>query len=227
MTGIWILILIVFISALPIFPVFIWFRVIRFPLSLPWFFGALAAGAVALLLAGFLQTLFSPSFGIDMGTLLFKLFVQVALTEEAGRLLPLLLLLCLRRRLSLRQVVASPAYGAAMGLLAGLGVAVIETATYGAANPGAALLRAVTAAPLHGACGCRVGLAAGILPRSPGRALVSFLYAVAIHGMYNFMAVSPGLPPVFPILLVFTALISSIRMTRRGIAMEINMGQGA
>jgi RsiW-degrading membrane proteinase PrsW (M82 family) len=226
MTGIWILVLIVFISALPIFPVFIWFRVIRFPLSLPWFFGALAAGAVALLLAGFLQTLFPPSFGIDMGTLLFKLFVQVALTEEAGRLLPLLLLLYLRRRLPLRSPAASPAFGAAAGLLAGLGFAVIETAAYGTANPGAALLRAVTAAPLHGACGCRVGLAAGILLRSPGRALVSFLYAVAIHGMYNFMVVSPGLPTFFPVLLVFTALLSSIQITRRSIGMESDTGQG-
>ncbi|MDR0386534.1 MAG: hypothetical protein LBH57_00720, partial [Treponema sp.] len=61
------------------------------------------------------------------------------------------------------------------------------------------------------------GLAAGSLPRSPGRALVSFLYAVAVHGMYNFMAVSPGLSPAFPVLLVFTALFSSIRMMRRGI----------
>jgi RsiW-degrading membrane proteinase PrsW (M82 family) len=225
MTGIWILVLTVFISALPIFPVFIWLRVIRFPLSLPWFFGSLAAGAAALLLAGFLQTLFLPSFGIDMGTILFKLFVQVALTEEAGRLLPLLLLLHLRRRLLRGSLAASPASGAVMGLLSGLGFAVIETATYGVADPGAALLRAFTAAPLHGACGCRVGLSAGILFHSPVRAIVSFLYAVAIHGMYNFMAVSPGLPPVFPILLVFTALVSSIQMTHRSIGIEIKAGQ--
>ncbi|MDR2741459.1 MAG: PrsW family intramembrane metalloprotease [Treponema sp.] len=217
MTGIWILILLVFISALPIFPVFIWFQVTRFPLSLRWFLGSLAAGAVALLLAGFLQTLFPPLFGLDMGTLLFKIFVQIALTEEAGRLALIFLLVQLHRRFLESSPVVSRSLGAAMGLLAGLGFAVIETATYGAADPGAALLRAFTAAPLHGACGCRVGLAASSLPRSPFRALVYFLYAVAVHGMYNFIAVSPGLSPVFPIVLVFTALLSSIQAIRRGV----------
>jgi RsiW-degrading membrane proteinase PrsW (M82 family) len=217
MTGIWILILLVLISALPIFPVYIWFRVIRFPLSLRWFLGFLAAGAAALLLAGFLQALFPPMFVIDMGTLIFKLFVQGALTEEAGRLLLLLLLLQLHRRFPHRSSPASGSFGAAAGLLAGLGFAVIETATYGAADPGAALLRAFTAAPLHGACGCRVGLTAVSLPRSPFRALVFFFYAVAIHGMYNFMVISFGLPPIFPILLVFAALFSSIQVIRRGV----------
>jgi RsiW-degrading membrane proteinase PrsW (M82 family) len=218
MTGILILILLVFIAALPIAPVFIWFRVIRFPLSLRWFLISLAAGAVALLPAGFLQTLFPPAFSIDLGTVLFKIFVQVALTEETGRLAMLFLLLQVRRRFPDSSPAASLSFGAAAGLLAGLGFAVIETAFYGAADPGAALLRAFTAAPLHGACGCRVGLAAAGLPRSPFRALVSFLYAVAVHGMYNFMALNPGLSPVFPAALAFTALLSSIRVIRRGAA---------
>ncbi|MDR3130596.1 MAG: PrsW family intramembrane metalloprotease [Treponema sp.] len=214
MTGIWILILLVFISALPILPVFIWFRLSRFPLSLRWFLISLAAGCAALLLAGFLQTLFSPQFGIDMGSVFLKLFIHVALTEEAGRL-ALLLLVLQFRRLSEPLPQDSLSFGAAAGLLAGLGFAVIETAAYGAADPSAPLLRAVTAAPLHGACGCRVGLAAASLPQSPFRALAYFFNAVAVHGMYNFMTVSPGLPPVFSILLVFTALFSSIQVIRR------------
>jgi RsiW-degrading membrane proteinase PrsW (M82 family) len=216
MTGIWILVLVIFISALPIALVFIWFRVMRFPLSPWWFLGFLAAGAAAPLFAGFLQSLFPPLFGIDMGTLFFKLFVQVALTEEAGRLLVILFFLSLHRRFS-RQIfgAASFSFGAAAGLLGGLGFAVIETASYGAADPGAALLRSFTSVPLHGACGCRVGIAAVNLPHSPFRALVFFLYAIAVHGMYNFMVVSPGLPPVFPIALVFAALFSSIQVIRR------------
>jgi RsiW-degrading membrane proteinase PrsW (M82 family) len=220
MTGIWILVLLIFISALPILPVFIWFRVIRFPLSSWWFLGFLAAGAAALLLAGFLQTLFPPLYGIGRGTLFFKLFVHVALTEEAGRLLLLLVLLQFLRR---SQIFLS--LGAAGGLLTGLGFAVIETATYGAANPAAALLRAFTAVPLHGACGCRVGLAVVSLPCSPLRSLVFFFYAIVIHGMYNFMVISPGLPLGFPLVLVFAALFSSIQTKRRGIGTNIDAGQ--
>jgi RsiW-degrading membrane proteinase PrsW (M82 family) len=219
MTGLWILALLILISALPIFVVFIWFRAIRFPLRLPWFFCSLAAGAAALLLAGLLQSLFPPLNGVSMGALLFKLFIQVALTEEAGRLVFLCLLFWFRRRLipPVPAFGASPssAFGAATGLLTGLGFAVIETATYGAVNPGTALLRAFTAAPLHGACGCRVGLTVVNFRREPARGLLFFIYAVAIHGMYNFMVISPGLPPVFPVVLVFATLLSSIQVIRR------------
>ncbi|MDR2247154.1 MAG: PrsW family intramembrane metalloprotease [Treponema sp.] len=224
MTGIWILVLVIVISALPIVPVFIWFRVIRFPLSPWWFLGFLFAGAVAPLFAGFLQSLFPPLFEIDMGTLLFKLFVQIALTEEAGRLLLFLVFLSLHRRFSRRVFgAASLSLGAAMGLLGGLGFAVIETASYGAADPGAALLRSFTAVPLHSACGCRDGIAAASLPRSPFRALVFFLSAIAVHGMYNFMVVSPGLPLGFPIALVFAALFSSIQVIRWGVGMTASV----
>lgn len=218
MTGIWILILLIVISALPIFVVFIWFRVMRFPLSFWWFPGSLAAGAIALLLAGVLQSLFPPMFAIDMGALLFKLFIQIALIEETGRLLLVLLLLWFNRRFLQPSFEITRSFGAAVGLLAGLGFAVIETATYGAANFGSALLRAFTAAPLHGACGCRVGLAAVNLPQKPHRAFIFFFYAVAIHGMYNFMVISPGLSPIFPIILVLAASLSSIRIIRQGIA---------
>jgi RsiW-degrading membrane proteinase PrsW (M82 family) len=218
MIGIWILILLIVISALPIFAVFIWFRIIRFPISFWWFSGSLAIGAIALLLAGFLQSLFPPFFGIDIGALLFKLFIQVALIEEIGRLLMILLFLWLRHRFIQPSFEIPFFFGAATGLLAGLGFAVIETASYGAADPGSALLRAFTAAPLHGACGCRVGLAAVNLPQKPLRALAFFFYAVAIHGMYDFMVISPGLSPVFPIILVLAASFSSIRMIRQGMA---------
>ncbi|MDR2070061.1 MAG: PrsW family intramembrane metalloprotease [Treponema sp.] len=229
MTGIGILVLLIFISALPILPVFIWFRVIRFPLGPWWILGFLAAGAAALVLAGFLQTLFPPLSGIDKGTLFFKLFVQIALTEEGGRLLLLLVLLQFMRRFLRRFLRRLPevslSLGAAGGLLTGLGFAVIETAAYGASDPGAALLRTFTAVPLHGACGSRVGLAAASLPRSPFRALMFFFYAIVIHGMYNFMVISPGLPLFFPIILVFSALFSSIQTIRRGVDRKIGAGQ--
>jgi RsiW-degrading membrane proteinase PrsW (M82 family) len=118
-------------------------------------------------------------------------------------------------------------FGAAAGLLSGLGFAVIETAVYGAADPGAAIYRVFTAIPLHGACGCRVGIAAVSLHHSPLRALVFFFYAVLIHGIYNFMVVSPGLPWIFPVVLVFAALSSSIHVVRRGMGTKTGTGQEA
>jgi RsiW-degrading membrane proteinase PrsW (M82 family) len=224
MTGIWILILLILISSLPILAAFTWLRLIRFPLNIRWFFGSLAAGAAALILAGFLQSLFPSSAGAGMGMLLFKLFVQVAMTEELGRLVFILFFLWFYRRFLLNvfpNTEPEPfsdtvSFDAATGFLAGLGFAVIETAAYGAANPGSALLRVFIAAPLHGACGCRVGLTAAYLRDSPLRALMFFVYAVAIHGMYNFMVITPGLPSVFPIVLVFAALLSAFRVMRRG-----------
>jgi RsiW-degrading membrane proteinase PrsW (M82 family) len=101
-----------------------------------------------------------------------------------------------------------------MGLIAGLGFAVIETAMYGVGDFRITLVRAVTAAPLHGACGARIGMAVSHLRDAPGLALVRFLYAVGIHGMYNFMIISPGIPLVFPILIAFTAFLSSIQLIR-------------
>jgi RsiW-degrading membrane proteinase PrsW (M82 family) len=218
--GIWILILLILISSLPVLAAYVCLRLIRFPVNMRWFFGSLAAGAAAVILAGFLQSFFPPSSGMDRGALFFNLFIQVALTEELGRLVFLLLFLWFYRRFFVNaDPNADPdtvPFKAAAGFITGLGFAAIETAVYGAANPGSALLRALIAAPLHGACGCRVGLAAAYLRDSPLRALLFFIYAVAIHGMYNFLVMTPDLPPVFPILLVFAALLSAFKVIRRG-----------
>jgi RsiW-degrading membrane proteinase PrsW (M82 family) len=142
--------------------------------------------------------------------LLVKIFIQIALTEEVSRLAVLSLLFSLSRQAEPR----GPAFAAITGLIAGLGFAVIETAIYGASNFNIALVRAVTAAPLHGACGARIGLAVSHIRDAPVRALVRFLYAVGIHGMYNFIIISHGIPLVFPVLIAFTALFSSIQLIR-------------
>ncbi|GHV82285.1 hypothetical protein AGMMS49991_08430 [Spirochaetia bacterium] len=77
-------------------------------------------------------------------------------------------------------------------------------------------MRTLTAALIHGACGSRVGIAAFTLKAAPARSLLRFASAIAIHGMYNFMVVSPGLPAFFPILLAFAALLSTIQTIRTG-----------
>jgi RsiW-degrading membrane proteinase PrsW (M82 family) len=214
MNGLWILLLLIFISALPVLAVLIWIRVRRFPIKLPWFLLALLGGAFSLGIAAILQSLFPKTDEAVIGVLLFKIFIQIALTEEIGRLGVFILLFGLFRRFSKNTETYVLAFCAITGLIAGLGFAVIETAMYGVGNFSIALVRAVTAAPLHGACGTRIGMAAFHIKDAPGLTLIRFLYTVGIHGMYNFMIVSPGIPLVFPILIAFTALLSSIQLIR-------------
>jgi RsiW-degrading membrane proteinase PrsW (M82 family) len=213
----WILLLLIFISALPVIGVFIWFRLVKYPLTLPVFLCALVIGAVALLFAGLFQAFFPPLNNLDLRSLIFRLIVQIALTEEASRLLVLLVMsLFLARFMKAPAGSVLPAenFGSAVGLLAGLGFAVIETATYGAASPHIALLRAFTAAPLHGACGSRVGITVFNFRAAPARSVFRFFSAVIIHGMYNFMVINPEMPIVFPILLVAASFFSALQTVR-------------
>jgi RsiW-degrading membrane proteinase PrsW (M82 family) len=210
----WILLLLILISALPVIGVFIWFRLAKYEFDLLLFFWGLLGGALALLVAGFFQSLFPPLNNLDFRSILFRLMVQIALTEEAGRLVILLVL-----RLLLDRFVKAPALppenlGSALGLLTGLGFAVIETATYGAADLHIALLRAFTAAPLHSACGSRVGVTVFSFRAAPFRGIFRFIAAVIIHGVYNFMAINPDIPIVFPILLVAASFFSALQTIR-------------
>jgi RsiW-degrading membrane proteinase PrsW (M82 family) len=213
--------LLIVISALPVLAVFIWFKAARYPLSLIWFLAALLGGAAAIPIAALLQSLFPALPGADLGTLLFRLFVQIALTEETGRLLVLILLSAVMKRFAAlpgpypEPPESRTSRSAALGLLTGLGFAVIETAFYGIVDFKVALLRAFTAAPLHGACGSRVGITVANIRTESAPAIRHFLAAVAIHGMYNFMVINPSLPAFFPIILVFITLASTLRIIQR------------
>ena len=214
MNGLWILLLLIVLSALPALAVLVWIRLRRLPVRLPWFLLALLGGALSLGLAAVLQSLFPAIEEASMGVLLVKIFIQIALTEELGRLAVFSLLLGLARRFDSEVEPYSPAFAAMTGLIAGLGFAVIETAMYGVGNFSIALVRAVTAAPLHGACGARIGLAVSRVRNAPFSALIRFLYAVCLHGMYNFMILNRNIPLIFPVLIAFTALFSSIQLIR-------------
>jgi RsiW-degrading membrane proteinase PrsW (M82 family) len=213
MNGLWILLALIAVAAFPVLLVFFWLRYRRFPMTLPWFLLSLICGALSLGIAALGQSFFPQREGATLGALVVKVFVQTALVEEAGRLLVLLLFFYLGRRLGKSEAPYTPAFGAATGLLAGLGFAVIETASYGAANVNIALARAFTAAPLHGACGSRTGMAALAAGRG-FRFLIYFFSAVIIHGAYNFLLVSPGIPSALPIIIAFAALLASVRVIR-------------
>ncbi len=107
--------------------------------------------------------------------------------------------------------------GTAIGLVAGLGFAILESATYTASDMSVifVLLRILTAA-LHGACSSRVGSAVVMFRKKPIQALMHFFTAVAIHGVYDLMVRIPGLPSIMAILIAFSAITTTILSIRSG-----------
>jgi RsiW-degrading membrane proteinase PrsW (M82 family) len=208
-------------AALPVFLVYLWFRFSRFPLSGPWFFSSLLAGAGASFIALIFQTLIPPG-GADTSMLgLFAgIFLRVAGTEELSRLLALVIFFRICRHLGWDfpgpDEGGEIVWGAACGLVAGLGFAVIENASYGAADISVTFFRAFSAAPLHAACGSRVGSAVLCFREQPRPALGRFFSALAIHGMYNLMLLLPHIPSFLAALAAFFAFGSSLLFIRPG-----------
>jgi RsiW-degrading membrane proteinase PrsW (M82 family) len=210
-----VLFIIILFSSISAIAAFIWFRLAHYPFSMFWFSAALLAGATSIFPALLFQYILRTGSGIlqlsGKWGLFAEIFIRIALTEELSRFLILLILFAVISRVS-----GSPVRMAnAAGLVAGLGFAILESAVYGASSPGNALLRAFTAAPLHGACGSRVGASVVLLQEHPARGILRFLSAVAIHGAYNFMLKIPGrFPPIAAILIVISALVSAIQVIR-------------
>jgi RsiW-degrading membrane proteinase PrsW (M82 family) len=214
MNGLWILLLLIFTAALPVFLAFLWFR--RLKLKSLSFLLSLAAGIFALLIAVVLQHFvpFPEGRGPGRGgvaPVLFGVFIRIAFIEELGKYIAL----CLLLRWTRRRGDSSFASGPAAGLAAGLGFAAVESASYGAADISVALLRAFTAAPLHGACGARAGAAAELWRESRARAALSFLAALMIHGIYDLVIVSPGVPSFLAVFIALAALGSSLAALHR------------
>jgi RsiW-degrading membrane proteinase PrsW (M82 family) len=226
MAGLLILLFLIFISALPVFAVYLWFRIARYPFSLVKFLFFLLAGAAAFFFALVIQSLFpgrESAFSASANRWIFlrQIFIRVAFTEELGRLVALILLFWILGRFEGEE--NSSGYGrvsraSAAGLVAGLGFAALEGAVYGALDTGiASLIRVFTAAPLHGACGARVGAAAVMLRERTAQAVFRFLSAVLIHGIYNFMILMPGFPSIAAVIVALSALVSSILAIRGGL----------
>jgi RsiW-degrading membrane proteinase PrsW (M82 family) len=210
------LFILILISSIPAIAVFIWFRLARYPFSMPWFSAALLAGAASFFPALLLQNVLRAGSGIfrlsDKWGLFAEIFIRIALTEELSRFLILLILFAVILRAAEKPI---SIMSNAAGLVAGLGFAILESAVYGASSPGNALLRAFTAAPLHGACGSRVGSSVVLLRERPVQGILRFLSAVALHGAYNFMLNIPGrFPPIAAVLIAISALVSAIQAIR-------------
>ena len=223
MIGLPTLAILIVISFLPVIPVYIWFRVTRFPVSVRRFALFTVAGMAALIPAALIQAAIPVSSVRTGANILFAVFIRVALSEELSKLLVLILFLVILRFSQKRtsnsvSVAASsfskPSLCAAYGLLTGLGFGFIESAAYGSFNFNAALIRAVTASPLHAACGIRLGFACSSFAADKRRAVYRFFTAVAIHGCYNLMILNTHIPRPLPIILAYAALVSGIVMIR-------------
>ncbi|MCL1931591.1 MAG: PrsW family intramembrane metalloprotease [Treponema sp.] len=227
MSGLGVLIFLLLFSSIPAIAVFVWFRLARYPFSPLRFSGALLAGAISFFPALVLQNVLAAAssgiaYALGKWSLIAEIFLRIAFTEEFSRLLALVILFFIISRLrpadpNTPSPVSALTMASAAGLIAGLGFAIIESAVYGASNPGNALLRTFTAAPLHGACGFRVGSSTAMFPHYPAQAVFRFLSAVVIHGLYNFMLIIPGLvPSIAAILIALSALTTSILAIRNG-----------
>jgi RsiW-degrading membrane proteinase PrsW (M82 family) len=210
------LFIIILISSIPAIAAFLWFRLARYSFSIPWFSAALLAGAASFFPALLLQNVLRPGSGIfrlsGKWGLFAEIFIRIALTEELSRFLILLILFAVICRFSEKPV---GIMANAAGFVAGLGFAILESAVYGVSNPGNALLRAFTAAPLHGACGSRVGFSVVLMRDHTARGILRFLSAVAIHGAYNLMLNIPGrFPPIAAVLIAISSLVSAIQVIR-------------
>ena len=222
MYGSWVLLILILISSLPVIAVYIWFCFAKYKFSLVRFLFALLAGAAAFFPALILQGLLAISLPSGKAALFYHFFVRIAFTEEISRLLMLFIFFLIDSRVkpadsSGRSISYNAVKrGTAIGLVAGLGFALLESAVYGASDTGVLLIRAVTAAPLHGACGSRVGAAAVMFRTNPVQAVFRILTAIAIHGVYDLMVIQSGFPAIAAVLIAIFALINAIITIKGG-----------
>ena len=216
MNGILLLILLLITAALPAIIAFFWFRFTKSPVTLSWFLLFLAAGIISLLAAALVQRPFPAPVITGVWPLFFNIFVRIALVEEASRLVGIALLFSVIKRY---RNLDKP-FCAALGFVSGLGFAMVESVFYGLSDLYIILLRAVSAAPLHGACGIRVCLAFLDARTNPGKAVFLFISAFLIHGAYNLIILSPALPSLLAIPIAFAALFTSIHYLAKAPAVQ-------
>jgi RsiW-degrading membrane proteinase PrsW (M82 family) len=146
---------------------------------------------------------------------LYRIFIEIALTEEGAKLLIASILARLLRRLILKAPLARTS-GAnnfrTFALFSGFMFSAMETVFFSLGNVQTGLLRAISASPLHGACSLRAANAVVSLRRKrTGRAIFDFLTAILLHGLYNLLNERGGISAILAVGLALSALISGIQ----------------
>ncbi|MDR2468261.1 MAG: PrsW family intramembrane metalloprotease [Spirochaetaceae bacterium] len=213
MSSVLVVLLILVLSFVPVTLAFFWIRRrgIVFPFLVTLLF--LAAGVATLVMAAVIQSLITealPEGAASFAAQFFDVFVRVALTEEGARFLVFFVLFAGIRVFS-SQSILNEGFSAGGGLLAGLSFAALETAAHAASEAGVVLVRALSAAPLHGACGIRCAQSALSAEKTPLIAAGRLISAILLHACYNFMLPRGGIMAALAIFLALSSLVSSAR----------------
>lgn len=176
-----------------------------------WFLCALLAGIISVLVAVCIQGII-PSTRLETAAdLFFSIVVRTAVPEELSRLLIMFIFIALAKKWKRLGSIETKSDGAASGLIIALGFALFETAGYSMSNMQVTFLRAVTASPIHAACGIRAGMSAvSFKNKKVMYGIWNIILAILIHTAYNFIVLSPGTPFVFLALLIAVSAISSL-----------------
>jgi hypothetical protein len=209
----------ILIAGLPVSAGWWYFRA-KYAVSGRIFLAALLAGFGAVLFAAAAQLAIAPlTPAPDLASgakwaILYKIFVEIASTEELARFLMLVAFSALFKKNREESGQNKTAFMRVFGMIAGFSFAAVETIFFTITNPGSGLIRAISAAPLHGACGIRAANAALHIKQAPALSVLSLVFAIALHGIYNFLSQRGGFFPYLGVALAVSAFISGAQTIR-------------
>jgi RsiW-degrading membrane proteinase PrsW (M82 family) len=209
------MLLMLLIAGLPIVAA-VWYFRAKHAVAMRVFGAAMLAGLAAVLVAAGAQRFaasFTPQPNLQAGArwgILYTIFIEIAFTEEAARFLTMLLSVRLLKKSIKKNPRNRPALVKTFGMVSGFSFAAIETIFFAMTNTNinAGLIRVISTVPLHGACGIRAGRAILDGKHSAGLSVLSILFAVALHGVYNSLMQRGGGFTYLGVALAITALVS-------------------
>lgn len=196
MNGSVVLVILFFLSAVPLLVTFPFILRRRPEFRLSAFFLSVGLGLVAVAPAALAQAMLPPLRG-GYTSLLTHAFLITAGIEEGSKYLVLRIF---RKRLG------PSGEGASAGIAASLGFAFFESVAYASSNPLIALLRAATAAPIHAAGGAWIGRASRAPKLMSAKTFGGIFPALVVHGAYDLALFVTGFPIIVPILIAVACL---------------------
>jgi hypothetical protein len=216
MSAVLVVVLMLLIAGLPV-ALGCWYFRAKHAISRRGFLAAILAGMAAVLLAVGAQLFaapLAPQPNLQSGTkwtILYTIFIEIASTEELARFLTMLLCTSVLKKtlekIPHRRIAQVRVYG----MISGFSFAAVETLFFTMINIDSGITRAISAVPLHGACGIRAANAVLNCKRSPGLSVLSIFFAIALHGIYNFLVQRGGFFPYLGAGLAVTALLSGVQ----------------
>ncbi|GMO42315.1 MAG: hypothetical protein Ta2B_22530 [Termitinemataceae bacterium] len=209
--------LLLFLSIYPIIGTIFFIKMSRQKLPYPVFLCAAACGVLSTVFAALLQGMLDPPEFSNRIAILYYIFVRISFSEEIMRVVVLFPFFMLYKKI-FKSELTKP-FAVICGLCSGLAFASVETALIAATNPTFILIRLITAAPLHGACGVRCAAAAFSKPFG-SKNIRYFAGALILHAFYDAMLISGN--RLFIAIAVMLTIAVLIRSVREGIRENIN-----